>query len=234
MLKFLIVDDHPLFRDALRGTIGQTFTDATILEASSVDEGISTADSHDDIDLVLFDLSMPGMQGFSGLLSLRTRFPKLPVVVISALDDERIVNEAISHGAIGFIPKSSPKPELTSALKETIAGNVYVPPDMRGNGAGDGKAKVSEKDDLSEKLGSLTPQQLRVLQLLGTGKLNKEIAYELDIAETTVKAHVSAILRKLNVYSRTQAVIVARKLQFEEILGGPDTQHGGEFPSEQG
>ena len=228
MLKFLIVDDHPLFRDALRGTIGQTFSDATILEASSVDEGIAAAEANDDIDLVLFDLSMPGMQGFSGLLTIRTRFPKLPVVVISALDDERIVNEALSHGAIGFIPKSSPKPELTSALKETIAGNVYVPPEMRA-GSPEAKAKSTDKDDLSEKLGSLTPQQLRVLQLLGTGKLNKEIAYELDIAETTVKAHVSAILRKLNVYSRTQAVIVARKLQFEEILGGPDTQHGGGF-----
>ena len=221
MPKFLIVDDHPLFREALASAIDKAFESSVLLEASSIPETLERIGEHDDIDLVLLDLNLPGTIGFGGLLTLRTQFPKLPIVVVSGTEERRIVAEALSYGVVGFIPKSAPKSMLRSAIEETLDGGVFLPPSYQNLEAGEGDGTVGDKD-LAKRLASLTPQQFRVLQMLTEGKLNKQIAYELGVGETTVKAHVSAILRKLKVYSRTQAVIKARNLEFDSILGAED------------
>lgn len=220
-LKILIVDDHPLFREALSNAVRQAFDSATIVEASDIGETVDAISANSGIDLVLLDLNLPGTSGFSGLLTLRTQFPKLPIVIISGSYDRRIVSEALGYGVVGFIPKSAPKSMLREAVEETLAGGVFLPESYRKleDELPEGEARDS---DLAQRLASLTPQQFRVLQMLGEGKLNKQIAYELNVGETTVKAHVSAILRKLKVYSRTQAVIRSRRmLEFENIVG-PD------------
>ena len=226
MANILVADDHPLFREALRSTIAQLFPDGETLEASSLDEAIGLIKAHQDLDLVLLDLNMPGAAGFAGLLTLRREFPKLPVVVVSGLDDRRIVVEALGYGAAGFIPKSSPKTRLTEAIREAMDGNIYVPPEYREPGA-EPQGRAASDSDFARRISTLTRQQLRVLKLLSEGRLNKQIAYELGIGETTVKAHVSAILRKLGVYSRTQAAIEAGKLAFDQILADGN---GGQTP----
>ena len=217
MPKILVVDDHPLFREALSSSIEQAFDDAAILEAGTIQGTIDVISGNSDIDLVLLDLNLPGTSGFDGLLTLRTQFPKLPVVVVSGSDDRRIVAEALSYGVVGFIPKSAPKTMLKDAIVETLDGGVFLPPDYRKIEDLDDQGSAN-KNDMAKRLASLTPQQYRVLKMLSEGKLNKQIAYELEVGETTVKAHVSAILRKLKVYSRTQAVIKARQIEFENVL----------------
>ena len=221
MPKFLIVDDHPLFREALSRSIQPAFGDAILLEAGTMEQAVDMIRENSDIDLVLLDLNLPGTSGFAGLLTLRTQFPKLPVVVVSGSDDRRIVAEALSYGVVGFIPKSAPKAMLTEAIQETLDGGLFLPPDYRDIANQDSEAEAG-KDDLAKQLASLTAQQFRVLQLLREGKLNKQIAYDLDVGETTVKAHVSAILHKLKVFSRTQAVIKARDIEFENIVKSAD------------
>ena len=217
MQKFLVVDDHPLFREALSSSIRQAFEDSHVLESGTMEQTLDLIGAHSDIDMVLLDLNLPGISGFGGLLTLRTRFPKLPVVVVSGIDDRRIVSEALSYGAVGFIPKSAPTATLKTAILEVIAGGVFLPPDYQESGTDGGETDGGESD-VAKQLTSLSPQQFRVLKMLGQGKLNKQIAYELDVGETTIKAHVSAILRKLKVHSRTQAVIKARNMEFENIL----------------
>jgi DNA-binding NarL/FixJ family response regulator len=217
MANVLVADDHPLVREALRSAISQVFPDSVTLEASSLDEAVAIIAGHPDLDLVLLDLNMPGTAGFAGLLVLRRTFPKLPVVVVSGLDDRRIIAEALGYGAAGFIPKSSPKTLLAEGIREAMEGNVFVPPAYR-EPLADQPGRATPDADLARRIATLTPQQLRVLKLVSEGKLNKQIAFELGIGETTVKAHVSAILHKLGVYSRTQAAIEARKLAFDQIL----------------
>ncbi|MCB1505322.1 MAG: response regulator transcription factor [Hyphomicrobiaceae bacterium] len=210
--SFLVVDDHPLFLEALQLSLGSAYPSATVVEATSLEEARQAIKAHGTFDLVLLDLTMPGTSGFDGLLELRSLYPKLPVVICSALEDPRIIQEAMSHGASGFICKSMRRSELTSAINEVMSGNVYLPASYtppRGEAA---------NADLAQRLASLTPQQLRVLKMLRQGMLNKQIAYELSVGETTVKAHVSEILRKLSVASRTQAVIEVSKIDFESIL----------------
>lgn len=215
--NFLVVDDHPLFLEALRLSLGSAFPNTRISEATSIAKAITMIEESGPFDLVLLDLSMPGTSGFDGLLELRTLYPKLPVVICSALEDSRIIQEAISHGASGFISKSVRRSELAAAIEEVMAGNVYLP-------ASYNPAESTEVDsDLAQRLASLTPQQLRVLKMLRQGMLNKQIAYELRVGETTVKAHVSEILRKLNVASRTQAVIEVSKIDFDRILSGAES-----------
>jgi DNA-binding NarL/FixJ family response regulator len=210
MDRILIADDHPMVRGALVLSVEAAFGRAEILESASFDELLEQLERFGSADLVLLDLLIPGVNGFSGLLKLRSSFPETPVVIISALDEHRLVDEAIALGASGYIPKSTPRHEIVAALHTVASGKLYVPPDMR---APERRSVLSSAEaEIAQRLSSLTAQQLRVLQLVGTGKLNKEIAYELDIAETTVKVHVSAILQKLNVYSRTQAVVLASRL----------------------
>ncbi len=222
--NFLVVDDHPLFLEALRLSIAAAFPDAIIVEASSIANAKEAIAANPPFDLVLLDLSMPGTVGFEGLLELRTQFPKLPVVICSALEDPRIVHEALTYGAAGFIAKTVRKSELAQAIKDVMSGSVYLPESY---GAGT-PGQMRSASDLPQRLTSLTPQQLRVLMMLRQGMLNKQIAYELDVGETTVKAHVSEILRKLNVASRTQAVIEVSKIDFDSIMSA--SQREGSKP----
>jgi DNA-binding NarL/FixJ family response regulator len=224
MEKILIADDHPLVRGALALAVEAAFGRAEILESASLHELVGQLEKIGAADLVLLDLRMPGVDGFGGLLRLRTNFPETPVVVISAHEDRRLVKEAIALGAAGFIPKSTPRQEIVGALHRIAAGEVYVPADTE-LVAGASAAAGGELD-VAQRLATLTAQQVRVLQLLGTGKLNKEIAYALDIAEPTVKVHVSAILQKLKVYSRTQAAVLAGRLLSNEPLRDGDARHG--------
>ena len=220
--SFLVVDDHPLFLEALRLSLSSAFPNASVTEAASIAEARKAIDQAGSFDLVLLDLSMPGTSCFDGLLELRTVHPKLPIVICSALEDPRIIHEALSYGASGFISKSVRRAELATAIEEVMSGNIYLP-----TGYEPPQAAVTASD-LAQRLASLTPQQLRVLKMLRQGMLNKQIAYELSVGETTVKAHVSEILRKLNVASRTQAVIEVSKINFDTILSAAE---GGETKS---
>ncbi len=210
----LIVDDHPLFVEALEHVIQSTFPDAEVSKAISIETARAVLDAKGVFDLVLLDLSMPGTRGLEGVIELRTRYPKLPIVVISALDDARIIQEVMLCGVAGYISKSSRGGDLGRALRDVMDGVVVVPKDYQPPGPSGG----SEAGDLAARIGTLTPQQVRVLHMLRQGLLNKQIAYDLGVGETTVKAHVSEILRKLKVASRTQAVIEASKIDFDAIL----------------
>jgi len=213
-VTFLVVDDHPLFRDALTLAIKTNHPNATIMEASSIEAARDMLGGGERFDLVLLDLSMPGVAGFEGFLELRSLDPKQPIVIVSALDDSRIVHEAVTLGAAGFIPKSARKPELAEAIENVMQGNLTLPkayqPPLR---------DASGTSGIASRLSSLTPQQLRVLNMLRQGLLNKQIAHELGVGETTVKAHVSEILRKLDVASRTQAVIEVSRIDFDKLAG---------------
>jgi DNA-binding NarL/FixJ family response regulator len=203
----VIADDHPLFRGALRQGITSLMPASRILEAGGLDDLTATLQRHRDVDLVLLDLTMPGVQGFSGLLYLRAQFPEIPVAVVSAHDDPAVMRRAIEFGAAGFMPKSLDIDQIGVALKAIMAGGLWTPPDIDLSASDDHEAA-----DLVRRLASLTPQQIRVLMMVSEGLLNKQIAYELAVSEATVKAHVSAILQKLGVDSRTQAVIAASKI----------------------
>jgi DNA-binding NarL/FixJ family response regulator len=214
--NFLLVDDHPLFLEAMRLVVQSAFPGAVVHEAASIESARAAIDREGGkLDLVLLDLSMPGTQGLEGLLELRTCYPKLPIVIVSALEDSRIVHEVLTYGAAGFISKSARGSELANAIREVMAGSIVLP---AGYQLPQADARNAPGCDLSAKLATLTPQQVRVLQMLRQGKLNKQIAYELGVGETTVKAHVSEILRKLKVASRTQAVIEVARIDFDTIL----------------
>jgi DNA-binding NarL/FixJ family response regulator len=215
MARFLIVDDHPLFREALHSALHMVYPDVGTVEARSIAEALAVIAEHGPFDLALLDLAMPGVQGFEGLLQIRTRFPRLPIVVVSGHEDPKTIAEALSYGAAGFVPKSVRKSDLAAAIRSVMDGAVYVPDTYGGHAEEPGSA---DRAAMIRRLASLTPQQLRVLQMLRQGLLNKQIAFELQVGETTVKAHVSEILRKLNVYSRTQAVIEVSKLDSPDLF----------------
>ncbi|MEP3275095.1 MAG: response regulator transcription factor [Stappiaceae bacterium] len=204
--RFVIADDHPLVRGALRQTMEGAFAGAKILEAGELADVTRYLEADDDADLVLLDLAMPGMRGFSGLMFLRAQFPGVPVIIVSANEDHNAIRRAIEFGASGYIPKSLSPDQIASVVRKVIEGEVWLPEDVN----------LDADDETSEmvhRLSSLTPQQVRVLMMLSEGLLNKQIAYELTVSEATVKAHVSAILQKLRVDSRTQAVIAASKIE---------------------
>ena len=203
----VIADDHPLFRDALRQAVASVVASARIDEAGSFEELTALLDQDSDVDLVLLDLSMPGISGFSGLIYLRAQFPAIPVVIVSASDDGGTIRQSLDFGASGFIPKRFGVDTLRDAITKVLGGDVWVPADTDLSSATD-----PELVRLRDRLVTLTPQQVRVLMMLSEGLLNKQIAYELGVSEATIKAHVSAILQKLGVESRTQAVIAAAKI----------------------
>ncbi|MGN6143589.1 MAG: response regulator [Mesorhizobium sp.] len=213
--RFLIIDDHPLFREALHSAVQMAYPEVDTVEARSIAEALDLLAAAVPFDLALLDLSMPDVHGFEGLLQLRTRYPRLPVVVVSGHEDAKIISEALSYGAAGFIPKSARKDDLAAAIRSVMDGAIYVPQNYQPQPA---DADRTDRADMVQRLSKLTPQQLRVLQMLRQGMLNKQIAYELQVGETTVKAHVSEILRKLNVYSRTQAVIEVAKLDNADLF----------------
>jgi DNA-binding NarL/FixJ family response regulator len=206
--RLLIADDHPLFRGALREAVTGLFREVDIAEAGTFEEVTELAERGGDVDLILLDLSMPGVRGFSGLMYLRAQYPSLPVVVVSANDDPAVIRRCMEFGASGFIPKTLGIDALRQAVTRVLQGEVWTPPDVD-------LARQSDAETAAmiARLATLTPQQVRVLMMLSGGLLNKQIAYELGVSEATVKAHVSAILQKLGVESRTQAVIAAGKIE---------------------
>ncbi|WP_029060051.1 response regulator transcription factor [Stappia stellulata] len=204
---FVIADDHPLFRGAMRQTLELVYPGAGLSEVGSLEEAVADLDSHDEVDLLLLDLSMPGMRGFSGLMYLRAQYQGVPVVVVSATEDVSTIRRCMELGASGFIPKSLGIEVIRDAVASVMNGGTWTPPDV------DLNSESNEIADMVQRLSSLTPQQVRVLMMLSEGLLNKQIAYELSVSEATVKAHVSAILQKLGVDSRTQAVIAASKIE---------------------
>lgn len=206
--RLVIADDHPLFRGAMREAVSGLFAPGDIAEGGSFDDVAKLLDAGGDVDLVLLDLSMPGVRGFSGLMYLRAQYPSVPVVVVSANDDPAVIRRCMDFGASGFIPKTLEVEAMRAAISRVLDGGVWTPPEVDLEGANDAEAK-----ELMGRLATLTPQQVRVLMMLSEGLLNKQIAYELSVSEATVKAHVSAILQKLGVESRTQAVIAAAKIE---------------------
>ena len=205
--KFVIADDHPLFRGALKQALAGIADVATILEAGDFEATKALVAANEDVDLVLLDLSMPGASGLSGLISLRGIHSAVPMVVVSAHDDAETIRRALELGASGFISKSASMEEIRAAVTTVLSGGITAPV-----GIDLGVERDPEISDLIKRLQSLTPQQARVLGMLAEGLLNKQIAYELGVSEATIKAHVSAVLQKLGVDSRTQAVILLSKI----------------------
>src|ERR1700741_2566187 len=203
----VIADDHPLFRNALRQAVGGVVTSPKIDEAGSFEDLTALLERDSDVDLILLDLSMPGISGFSGLIYLRAQYPAIPVVIVSASDDGATIRRSLDFGASGFIPKRFGVETLRDAIAKVMAGDVWVPPDTDLSSAAD-----PDMTRLPDRRVTLTPQQVRGLMMLSEGLLNKQIAYELGVSEATIKAHVSAILPKLSVESRTQAVIGAAQI----------------------
>jgi DNA-binding NarL/FixJ family response regulator len=206
--RLAIADDHPLFRGALREAVSGLFDRVDIAEAGSFEELSKLLERGPELDLILLDLAMPGVRGFSGLMYLRAQYPSVPVVVVSANDDPAVIRRCMDFGASGFIPKTLDIEPIREAIARVLKGGIWTPPDVDLNADTD-----AETAALMARLTALTPQQVRVLMMLSEGLLNKQIAYELGVSEATVKAHVSAILQKLGVESRTQAVIAASKIE---------------------
>lgn len=209
-MHLLIVDDHPLFREALASTLALAYPEAVLHEADGITGACATLAREDAVALVLLDLSLPGVQGFDGLVTIRTRFARVPILVVSGLDDPRIMREAIHHGAAGFVPKAVDRATLTRAIADVLDGGLFLPAALA-------EAADPGQTQLAERLARLTPQQMRVLGMIRQGRLNKQIAHELQVGESTVKAHVTEILRKLEVGNRTQIVIRTAGLDFDHI-----------------
>lgn len=216
MLTLLIADDHPLYRDALRGALELAIDELNLLESCDLDSTVAML-REQEVDLLLFDLHMPGSSDLFGLIHIRKLFPDLPVAVVSGLEDVDIVSKVINTGALGFVPKTTSAAKVAEAVKSMLDGDIWLPESMQ--------SEVSEADDafaqLAEKVSSLTPAQYKVLCFMRDGLLNKQIGYELDIAEATVKAHITALFRKLGINNRTQAVLIASQLE----LSPPVVEH---------
>jgi DNA-binding NarL/FixJ family response regulator len=208
-MKLLIIDDHPVVRDGLAALLRQLGPEVTVLLADGATQGLGIANDHRDLDVVLLDLTMPGSDGFAALHEFGRLQPQLPVVVLSSSEDPRDVRRALGLGALGYIPKSAPPQTILAAVRFVLAGNVYVPTLM----AQDAPSTPNEAQDHSApKSGlSLTSRQIDVLRLLCEGRSNKEIGRTLGVSQKTVKVHVTAIFRALNVANRTQAAAMADK-----------------------
>ena len=213
-IHIIIADDHPLMRGALRQALATALPDVSIREACDLETLGQELRRGEPIDLVLLDLAMPGVSGFSGLLYLRSQHPEIPVVIISANEDRTVMRRCVEVGAAGFIPKSTEVELMREAIRQVLAGEIWTPADLDLLQPTD-----SAVADMMRRLSSLTPQQLRVLMMLTQGLLNKQIAFALTVSEATVKAHVSAILQKLGVDSRTQAVIAVSKIDQGKLTG---------------
>jgi len=214
-MKFIIADDHPLFRDALKRTVASLFPMAQLIEADTTASLQQRLEAADDLDLLLLDLHMPGSSGFSGLVHVRARYPSLPVIVVSGNEEPSVMRRAIAHGASGYIPKSSSLEEMAQAIAGVLDGDVWLP----ASAAGSQQTQLAQDEvDIAERIRDLTPQQFRVLMMLADGLLNKQIAYELNVSEATIKAHMTAILRKLGASNRTQAVVAAARLQLDPSM----------------
>ncbi len=217
MSRMLIVDDHPMVREAIASAVKAELRQPVIFEAGSAGEACQTARPRAPLDVIILDLLLPDSAGFDGLMTIRSHFPRVPILIFTALDDPKIAAEALAHGAAGYLPKSAGRAILLEAIAEILRGGTYVPAPL----AALMRCTQQEKPafrDIAARICSLTRCEIKVLQFVRRGLLNKQIAYELGVGETTVKAHVTAILRKLNVGSRTQIVIETSHLDFDAIL----------------
>jgi len=218
-LSILIADDHPLFRGALQQVISQLYPQARLLQAASVGELHQQVDQSKGVNLLLLDLHMPGALGFSALSWFVGQYPKTPVIMISANSHPETVRRALDHGAAGFLSKSTEVSDMADCIEQVMGGARDLHPGLKAGGGGASLQSL----DVAEALASLTPQQFRVASMLVEGLLNKQIAYELDVKEATIKAHMTEIFRKLGVHSRTQAVLALTSLFVEppQDLAGP-------------
>ncbi len=212
MYHFQVADDHPLFRDAILKVIKQHYHDSVVVESTDLDSTINDLEHNSETDLLLLDLHMPGSQDLFGLIMVREKFPSIPVVIISADDEPDTINRAMGHGACGYIPKSCSPQTIHGAISAILGGELWVPDDMRGNLTPVG---IEEKN-LAAKIATLTPQQYRVIFYLREGWLNKQIGYELGVTEATIKAHLTAIFRKLGISNRTQAVAMLGRMSLKK------------------
>lgn len=213
-MNILIVDDHPLFRHALMQAVKFYLPEATLTEMASVAELYQFLEHHAEPDLVLLDLHLPGASGFSALVHIRAQYPTLAVIVVSAHQEQSVMRRAMAHGAMGYIPKSAPPAHIGEAIRAVLVGDLWLPPQYQTLLQQPLQCHGNEHA-MSERLQSLTPQQFRVLMMLAEGLLNKQIAYELDVSEATIKAHATAIFRKLGVQNRTQAVLAISTFNIE-------------------
>ena len=199
MDRIVVADDHPLFRAALRSAVDKAAPGAEVVECASLAEA-RAAMVAGAVDLLLLDLKLSDSEGMAGLAAVRAEQPTVPVAVVSASEDAPVVRRALGLGAAGFIPKSSSLPQMVEAIAAILAGDSWAP-------------DVPEADnDLAGRVASLTPSQLRILEGLKAGRLNKQIAFDLGVSEATIKAHLTSVFRKLGVHNRTQAVILAKSL----------------------
>ena len=208
--SILIADDHPLFRLALGEAARTAAPGASIAQAATLDEMMDRL-AQNPADLVLLDLMMPGANGFSGLLCLRVERPEIPVAIVSGVDDPRVIRKALEFGASGYIVKSAPPRAIADAIAAVLAGGTHWPPDALG------PAADPSDIDFGRRLATLSSQQFKVLRLIAEGKLNKEIAHELDLSLSTVKAHMTAVLKKLGLQRRTQVLAAMQALDLEYI-----------------
>jgi len=209
--KIIIADDHPLFRQALLGTLKLKLTQTQWLEAQTIAELEQQLSDNNDCDLLLLDLHIPGAHGFNTLIHVRNHFPQIPVVVVSAHEDHETIHKSMGYGASGFIPKSTPVEDIHNAIQQVLLGNIWTPD------AYSQSAPMQDNNNIAERVASLTQQQYRILMMFAQGMLNKQIAYDLNVSEATIKAHATAIFRKLDVRNRTQAVIAIAQLDISDI-----------------
>jgi DNA-binding NarL/FixJ family response regulator len=219
--EVLIVDDHPLFRAALKGAVAAACTNCEFIEADSVAGLFDSLEEHPHADLLLLDLNLPGAYGFCALAHLRGSHPELPVIVVSAMDDPRTVRQVLAFGAQGFVSKSADAGTIGRNVSSVLRGEYVTPEGLRGDAEPEADSAAL---DLAQRLAQLTVQQFRVFGMLCSGRINKQIAHELEITEATVKAHMTAILRKLGAANRTQAVLLAGRLLLDphEIRPQPE------------
>jgi len=209
--KIIIADDHPLFRQALLDTLKIQLTKTQWVEAQTITELEQQLIAHQDADLLLLDLNIPGAHGFNTLIHVRNHYPQIPVVVVSAHEDQETIAQAMEYGAAGFVPKSTPVSAILAAIQQVLIGNIWVPEQFQKN------AENAQHIDIAERVASLTQQQYKILMMFAQGMLNKQIAYDLNVSEATIKAHATAIFRKLDVRNRTQAVIAIGQLDLTDI-----------------
>ena len=208
--KAIVADDHPLFRSAMKLAVAGMLGDG-ILEAASFGEALSLLETNPDVELIFLDLKMPGNDGLTGLTTIRSRYPDILVVIVSAEEDPNLIRKAIDFGASAFIPKSTPLPTIADAVRLILDGEQWLPTDMLNQIE---KLENPHELEFANRLALLTPHQFRVLKMMADGLLNKQIAYELSVSESTIKQHVSAVLHKLNFNNRTQAGVL-----FKQVMG---------------
>ncbi len=208
--KIIIADDHPLFRQALLGTLKAKLNYTQWLEAETISELDEQLLAHNDSDLLLLDLNIPGAHGFNTLIHVRNHFPQIPVVIVSAHEDHDTISKAMEYGAAGFIPKSTPVDDIYTAIIAILSGNIWLPASFEQSQG------INNNSEIADRVASLTQQQYRILMMFAQGMLNKQIAYDLNVSEATIKAHATAIFRKLDVRNRTQAVIAISQLDLSE------------------